>query len=389
MLLQRCFERIQSLDLVGEHVWMAGYGQPGTWAGGLLTGDGQERVGENSVDYLGWSEYGVGDNYLVADFAPRWLTTELPFEVMGTSGDSGGMWINDSGEVVAISNFNRVGFTGGIRVSQYSDWINNTTSSVPEPSTLVIFATGSLALLPRLLRRRKFRVRRNPLGKRCALFAFILCVPGLTTPAKAGMFATEEALQGADERAQDPMFAANGWIGELNFNGDVFHWGSAVLVAPNWILFAPHGRSQDLSLGLKFGLGSNVFTDPGVTRTITAEYWYPGYTGGWGGSLNDIALAYFPDPILDVAPVIRRTDPTLDLVGEHVVMAGYGQPGTYAGGLLPGDGQERSWGEHSKAIRLEALVGLAIITHFGILVRSTDHLRCPLSIKVLMGVAAV
>ena len=67
------------------------------------------------------------------------------------------MILGEDGSLMGLMSFQLYDYeyTGAIRVSLYNDWINETTSSVPEPATLVMFATGSLALLPRLLRRRK------------------------------------------------------------------------------------------------------------------------------------------------------------------------------------------------------------------------------------------
>ena len=45
------------------------------------------------------------------------------------------------------------GYTGGLRVSLYNDWINQTMASVPEPGTIVLLITGA-GIFP-FLRRRK------------------------------------------------------------------------------------------------------------------------------------------------------------------------------------------------------------------------------------------
>ena len=189
----------------------------------------------------------------------------------------------------------------------------------------------------------------------CALMLGLIFA---STPAQAGMFATEEALQAADELAQGSMFASTGYLHILGASDGLDHWGSAVLIDPHFALVAGHELSSGVSYtGLQFGLGSNIFTDPGEMRTVTATYIYPDYPGGgaWGGSLNDIGLVYFADPILDYTPVTRRTDPSLDLVNEHVWMAGFGDPGTYSDGILPADGQKLAgenianrigWGSH-------------------------------------------
>lgn len=150
-----------TLDYVGEHVWMIDHGQEGTYDGGLLPGDGQERMGEQIVDYLGWSSASIGENYMVAKFSPKWFIPSLPYEVMGSPGSSGGGWY-DGMELVAMSCFTKTGSTGGLRVSDYDAYIRQATSDVPEPGTLVLLASalgggGTFAFFGR---RRKSQVKK-------------------------------------------------------------------------------------------------------------------------------------------------------------------------------------------------------------------------------------
>jgi hypothetical protein len=161
-----------------------------------------------------------------------------------------------------------------------------------------------------------------------------------SVPAQAGMMRDDVPSSEYEAHSQDTMFDSVGWLGMLGPSGDVEHWGSAVLIDPHWILLAGHEVFAYDNTGLQFGLGSNVLTDPGEIRTVSATFVFPGYTGGWGGSLDDIALGYLADPILDVTPAERFRG--TDEVGTHVNIAGYGLPGTPSGWLGEHDGQQRA-----------------------------------------------
>jgi hypothetical protein len=146
-------ERFYGTDQIGTHVSIVGHGAPATPITGVLPDDGNERGGENFISRIGSSNIGVSNKYLIIDFSPvssPWET--LPLEITGTSGDSGGGWYNDLGELVALSNFEwaNSSLTGGIRISQYNDWIDTTiaqNTTVPEPSSLMILTSllGTLA----------------------------------------------------------------------------------------------------------------------------------------------------------------------------------------------------------------------------------------------------
>ena len=130
------------------------------------------RAGSNlATNFGGDGPYAFAEpQYWIAQFDPLGFPNVQPLEWQSAPGDSGAGWfanIDGQSILVGINSFEAGSYTasGAIRVSRYDEWIQTTMADVPEPSTLILVASGSLAFLPRLLRRRKFRVRRNPLGE--------------------------------------------------------------------------------------------------------------------------------------------------------------------------------------------------------------------------------
>ncbi len=149
-------ERYRGTDELGMRVNTVGYGNPGVWPNERPF-DGVQRAGENIVDCFGCLA-AVNNNYILAEFDDGLdrLRPALPLEWAGSNVDSGGGWFADvdgNMQLVGISAFVRgnSNTTGASRVSLYNDWIDETiaTNSVPEPSSLVMFAFGSLGLLLR------------------------------------------------------------------------------------------------------------------------------------------------------------------------------------------------------------------------------------------------
>ena len=97
-------------------------------------------------------------------------------------------------------------------------------------------------------------------------FALLLGLLFAGAAAQAGMFGTEEALQSADERcAERHLRLRLAGLGSTIQSGNLAHVGSAVLIDPNYILLTGHGWAYSYT-SLQFGLGSNVYTNPGQTR---------------------------------------------------------------------------------------------------------------------------
>jgi hypothetical protein len=182
------------------------------------------------------------------------------------------------------------------------------------------------------------------LRKFLCVLVVVLGVFCVSKPANAGMYPTLAALDAGDEYALNPYSAANGWFRPLGTSDGTEHWWSGVLIDPYHVLTAGHPMTSGYTFtGLQFGLGSNIYTDPGETRTVVQTFLYPGYTGGWGGSLNDIAICRLDQGIFDVPIPVRETNPALDalLIGSTIEAFGYGTPASNEGGFLPFDGQER------------------------------------------------
>jgi hypothetical protein len=143
-------------DPLNPHFYAAGYGSPGVWPDmpGNDEFDGIKRAGENIADY---HVPGVDANrYWESDLS----SDGLPLEWNLSKYDSGGGWYSDIDgqmQLIGVSNFIRglSGASGGIRVSVYNSWIDDTMAAnpVPEPSSLIIFVTGMLGWLGLSLRR--------------------------------------------------------------------------------------------------------------------------------------------------------------------------------------------------------------------------------------------
>jgi hypothetical protein len=150
---------------------MCGYGAPGTHDAGELAFDGVKRAGTNVIE-------GFGGTGWYDDYAPYFTFSEFnrpsdsdvtPLEMLISNGDSGSGLFLTVGEDTYLAGINAIGdgphrpglmylnSTGSVDISQFNDWINDTMESnaVPEPSSLVIFGTLSLAGIPYLLRRRR------------------------------------------------------------------------------------------------------------------------------------------------------------------------------------------------------------------------------------------
>ena len=137
---------------------------------------------------------------------------------------------------------------------------------------------------------------------------------------------------------QSPAYDPVVWVGRVDSTGAIREGGSGVVIDGHWLLISGHQVTDQTYTSLVFGTGTNLFTDPGETYAIADLITYPGYTGGWGGARDDIALAYSPS-LIAITPAVRFTG--TDEVGSHVSIVGYGTPGTTSGGLGAYDGEQR------------------------------------------------
>ncbi len=162
------------VGMVGTHV---GFGRTGTGLTGDTSGAGTKRAAENVIDALGNSvDVGLADQ-LIDDFdnpldaGDSLFGSSAPLNLEGliAPGDSGGGYYVDFGfgfELVGIHSFNGAidgdldsdygDLSGSTRVSSFVPWINATTSAVPEPSSLILFAiAGAFLYLGRKNKQKK------------------------------------------------------------------------------------------------------------------------------------------------------------------------------------------------------------------------------------------
>ncbi len=128
---------------VGMEFVGAGFGTPGSVETGMLAHDWRKRAGNNEVSA---EAFGLG-GYIrsIFDQGPN----ALPLEWNGTTGDSGGPWLNEADELFAVTSFRVDGFlTGGQPIYPYLPWIYSVTG-LPEPGTLVLLLTGGALLFRR------------------------------------------------------------------------------------------------------------------------------------------------------------------------------------------------------------------------------------------------
>ena len=139
------------LDLIGEAFTVVGYGQPGVWPNEDPF-DGVQRAGENVIESIG-NSLGIDDTYFLTSFDR--FGAGLPLEWRLTNTDSGGGWFNSNGELFGLSSFHDGPVTSGAsRITPANEWIDSHITAVPEPSSFIMFAIGSMGLM---LRRRRSR----------------------------------------------------------------------------------------------------------------------------------------------------------------------------------------------------------------------------------------
>jgi autotransporter-associated beta strand protein len=133
--------------------------------------------------------------------------------------------------------------------------------------------------------------------------------------------------------AAQPQFAASGFIDAIDSNPSLDSFGSATLIAPDWVLTSAHNvtpteappayPASDLSFGLgpsttPFEAGSNsvaqVVLDPSYTDTISQG--------------NDLALLKLSTPITNVAPAVIYSSSLPSELSQTATIVGYGLTGT-------------------------------------------------------------
>ncbi len=168
----------------------------------------------------------------------------------------------------------------------------------------------------------------NP-SRLLALFLSGACV------SEAAIFFTQADLAESEVFAMDDRFQSVGMISRY-YDGRWIHTGSAILIAPNWVLTAAHVIDAVENRGyesIRFGLGHDGL-NPDVSATITLSFKHPDYTGDYLHT-PDLGLFYLSTPITSVEPATRfyGTDPAPPIPSwdtarqPQYAMAGYGRAG--------------------------------------------------------------
>lgn len=153
--------RFYGEDQSRSDVYFSGYGLPGTPATGVGAADGKQRAAAGYI--FGFGVPGeVSSDYLDVPFFPSGPYYRLMGGVVTKYDSGGGMYINVGGEMLLngilalnVDGYDYWGASEAVRISLVNDWIDETMTTVPEPSTLLLLLGGAPALL---LRRRRERV---------------------------------------------------------------------------------------------------------------------------------------------------------------------------------------------------------------------------------------
>ncbi|MGA2230751.1 MAG: autotransporter-associated beta strand repeat-containing protein [Tepidisphaeraceae bacterium] len=145
------------------------------------------------------------------------------------------------------------------------------------------------------------------------------------------------------------QYASSGFIDVILSSGEIF--GSATLVAPDWVLTAAHVVTQDNGVGVaapafpaaevSFGQGASTtpfVTGPDSVASIAVE-------SGWDYNLsngNDLALVQLASPITNVAPAQLYQSSFGAEIGQTATIVGYGDTGTGLTGATGGPGTRRA-----------------------------------------------
>jgi autotransporter-associated beta strand protein len=137
----------------------------------------------------------------------------------------------------------------------------------------------------------------------------------------------------------ESQFASSGYV---EVNGGSTSFGSATLIAPDWVLTAAHAVTQDTTgyptypaADITFGLGATAsFPGPDKVAQVFVE---PGWTYNTSAG-DDLALLELSTPITNVAPAVLYNASLGSELGQTASMVGYGRSGTGLTGDTVGPG---------------------------------------------------
>ena len=134
---------------LGSVLDLASFGMYGYPSTGTIALDGAKRGCQDRFWQIGNEFYGAGSDQLIMAFDFPGDPDYQHLGGMSCSYDSGGGWFTD-GQLMAVNGYHlgtyQYGSSGGTSISRHVDWIDSVIS-VPEPSTIVLLATGAAGLL--------------------------------------------------------------------------------------------------------------------------------------------------------------------------------------------------------------------------------------------------
>jgi autotransporter-associated beta strand protein len=146
-----------------------------------------------------------------------------------------------------------------------------------------------------------------------------------------------------------PQYASSGYIDVVTSSEEIF--GSATLIAPDWVITAAHVVTVDNGVGasapafpaaqVTFGQGAS--TTPFQAASIGVNS--IAVESGWNYNLsngNDLALVQLATPVTNVAPAQLYPSSLGTAIGQIATIIGYGKTGTGLTGDNTGPGTRRA-----------------------------------------------
>jgi autotransporter-associated beta strand protein len=130
--------------------------------------------------------------------------------------------------------------------------------------------------------------------------------------------------------AAEPQYAASGYIDAI---GSQDSFGSATLIAPDWVLTSAHNVTPTEAppaypaSELSFGLGPSTTPFDAGSNSVAQVVLDPSYTDDISQG-NDLALLKLSTPITNVAPAVLYSSSLPSELNQTATIVGYGLTGT-------------------------------------------------------------
>ena len=145
----------------GDSVSIVGFGDYGTPTTGYIDTDCQRRGCQNIIDELDGAPglwFGYPDHTIISEFYAPGESYYNALGGVGGPGDSGGGWYDEDGLLIGIMSGGEGpgydGYSVGMDVTYFNDWIDGIQASIPELSAFVLLFFAAVAVLPFRGRRR-------------------------------------------------------------------------------------------------------------------------------------------------------------------------------------------------------------------------------------------